>query len=32
LTGVGLRDTKMDDAIFCKTLMTWGEDNSDCNK
>jgi len=32
LKGVSLRDTKMDDAIFCKTLMTWGEDNSGCNK
>ena len=32
LKGVGLRDAKIDDVIFCKTLMTWGEDNSGCKK
>jgi uncharacterized protein YjbI with pentapeptide repeats len=32
LKGVSLRDAKMDDAIFCKTMMPWGEDNSGCDK
>ena len=32
LKGVDLRGTKMDDAVLCKTLTAWGEDNSDCKK
>ena len=32
LKGAVLRNAKMDDAIFCKTLMAWGEDNSGCKK
>ncbi len=30
LTDANLRDAKLGDAIICKTLMPWGEDNSDC--